>query len=229
MEAWSKNNRTILQYQSIMKNLSILLMFVLFATLGCEKDPYQYALIETDYGDMKVKLYNTTPQHRDNFIKLVKEGFYDDLLFHRIKPNFMIQGGDPDSKNAGPNVRLGMGGPGYQIDPEIGALHLKGALAAARTPNPQKRSSGSQFYIVQGQAVDDAFLDQIQQRNNITYSPEQRALYKELGGAPFLDNDYTVFGEVVEGLEVIDKLAAVPTGAADRPVQDVKMKVQMLK
>lgn len=212
-----------------MKNQLLWLALTLLGITACNQDPYTYAVIETEFGDMKVKLYNTTPQHRDNFIKLAEEGFYKDLLFHRVIPEFMIQGGDPDSRTAPPNQQLGMGGPGYQIDAEIGGLHLKGALAAARTQNPQKRSSGSQFYIVHGQPVTDNMLDQIERQKQITYSPEQRALYKELGGTPGLDNDYTVFGEVVEGLEVIDKIANVPTGAANRPVQDVKMNVRVLK
>ncbi len=206
----------------------IWLALVFFAALSCNQDPYTYALVETEFGDMKIKLYNSTPKHRDNFIKLAKEDFYKDLLFHRVIPNFMVQGGDPESRNADPSAMLGSGGPGYQIDAEIAGLHLKGAVAAARTQNPEKKSSGCQFYIVHGQAVDDAMLDQIQQRNNIVYTPEQRQLYKELGGAPFLDNDYTVFGEVVEGLDVVDKIAAVPTGPADRPAQDVKMNVRIL-
>jgi len=212
-----------------MKKQTLWLAILFMAAIGCNSDPYTYAMIETEFGDMKIKLYNSTPLHRDNFIKLAKEGFYEDLLFHRVMNEFMIQGGDPDSRTASPQQQLGMGGPGYQIDAEIGALHLKGALAAARTPNPEKRSSGSQFYIVHGRAVSDAELDQIQQMRNITYSPEQRQLYKELGGYPSLDFEYTVYGEVVEGLEVIDQIATVTTGQANRPVQDVKMNIRILK
>jgi cyclophilin family peptidyl-prolyl cis-trans isomerase len=192
-------------------------------------DGFTYAQIETDYGNMKVKLYNTTPQHRDNFIKLAKEGFYDDLLFHRVIQGFMIQGGDPDSKDAAPDRQLGGGGPGYQIPAEIGGLHIKGALAAARTNNPEKKSSGSQFYVVQGKPMTDAQLNGLEGSKQISYSPEQRELYKTLGGSPMLDNEYTVFGEVVEGMEVIDKIAAVPTKPGDRPVEDVKMKVSIVK
>lgn len=192
-------------------------------------DDHTYAEIETEFGTMKVKLYNSTPQHRDNFIKLANEGFYDDLLFHRVIDGFMVQGGDPDSKNAPPGQQLGQGGPGYQIDAEIGAPHIKGALAAARTQNPQKRSSGSQFYIVSGSPVDDNTLDQMEQQKGIKYNETQRKLYKELGGAPFLDNDYTVYGEVVEGYDVIDKIAKVPKDGADRPTQDVRMKVRIIK
>lgn len=215
-----------------MKKSMFWVAFLFVIVVGCTKDPYTYAVIETEFGNMKVKLYNSTPQHRDNFIKLANEGFYDGLLFHRVINNFMIQGGDPDSRTATPDQPLGMGGPGYLIDAEIGALHLRGALAAARTggpSNPQKRSSGSQFYIVQGREVTDAELNQVEQMRNIAYSPEQRQLYKELGGYPSLDMDYTVFGEVVEGLDVIDKIAIVPTGQANRPIQDVKMAVRILK
>ncbi len=140
-----------------MKTLMLSIAFLLSTLLTqCNRDPFTYVKIHTDYGDMKVKLYNSTPGHRDNFIKLVKEHYYDDLLFHRVIRNFMIQGGDPQSRNAAPNVHLGSGGPGYQIPAEIGRYHFKGALAAARTggpSNPQKRSSGSQFYIVQGRPV----------------------------------------------------------------------------
>jgi len=210
-----------------MKRILFLVAFAAILT-ACTKDNGTYAEITTDYGTMKVLLYDTTPQHRDNFIKLAKEGYYDGLLFHRVINGFMIQGGDPDSKNAAPGQSLGMGGPGYLIDAEIGAPHLKGALAAAQAPNPQKRSSGSQFYVVQGQPLTDAALDEMERRKNIKYSDAQRQLYKEIGGTPFLDNDYTVFGEVVEGLEVIDKIATVPTGDADRPVEDVRMTIKIL-
>ena len=209
----------------------ILLLLPLFAFVSCDNDPNTYALISTDVGDIKVKLYETTPRHKENFIDLANKGFYKDLLFHRVMKEFMIQGGDPDSRGAAPGQMLGQGGPGYTIEKEFGALHVKGALAAARQPdqvNPQKASSGSQFYIVQGKTWTDAELDQIEQMRGITYTPEQRELYKTVGGTPFLDNDYTVFGEVVEGLEVVDKIAVVQTGAGDRPTQDVKMDIKIL-
>jgi peptidyl-prolyl cis-trans isomerase B (cyclophilin B) len=194
---------------------------------SCGGDQHQYITIETEYGNMKAVLYNETPQHRDNFVKLVKENYYDDLLFHRVIQGFMIQGGDPGSRNATPDAQLGIGGPGYQVPAEIGKVHVKGALAAARNNNPQKASSGSQFYIVQGQPVTDAMLDSFAAQKGIVYTEEQRNLYKERGGTPQLDNEYTVFGEVIEGLDVIDKIAAVQKGPADRPVQDVKMKIKM--
>ena len=199
--------------------------------LGSCGEKVTYAEVETDFGTMKIELYNSTPNHRDNFVKLAKEGFYDDLLFHRVISGFMIQGGDPESKNASPTQRLGSGGPGYQIDAEIGAPHIKGALAAARTGgpgNPEKKSSGSQFYIVHGNKVDAAQLQRFSKSKNITYNEEQINLYQTIGGAPSLDMEYTVYGMVVEGLDVIDKIAAVQTNPGDRPVNDVKMKVRIL-
>ncbi|HMZ89705.1 MAG TPA: peptidylprolyl isomerase [Chitinophagales bacterium] len=189
-----------------------------------------YVNISTTYGDMLVKLYNETPAHRDNFIKLVKEGYYNDLLFHRVIKDFMIQGGDPDSRNAGPNVQLGAGGPNYKIPAEIkpGLYHKKGALAAARQGdqvNPSRASSGSQFYIVQGKRSTEAELNNISRGYGVNFSPEQKKVYETIGGTPFLDGSYTVFGEVVKGLEVIDKIAAVKTMYGDRPAEDVKMKI----
>ncbi len=212
-----------------MKHILLFGVLILLLFSGCNNDPHTYATIETEMGTIKVKLYNTTPQHRDNFIKLANEGFYDDLLFHRVIDGFMIQGGDPDSKNALPDKVLGFGGPGYEIPAEIDGVHyhFKGALAAARNNNPEKRSSGSQFYIVHGKPVDDNFLDRIEQQKGIQYTEEQRAMYKELGGTPILDNDYTVFGEVVEGLDVVDQIAAVEVGRSNRPTKDLKMKVSV--
>jgi len=180
-------------------------------------------LIETSLGSLKVKLYNETPQHRDNFLKLVNEGFYDGLIFHRVIKNFMIQGGDPQSRNPQPGRQYGSGGPDYTIPAEFNTafIHKKGALSAARTGdqvNPEKRSSGSQFYIVQGKKMSDQELDQM---GKLKYTPEQRNVYKTVGGTPFLDGGYTVFGETIEGLDVIDKIAAVETSSGDRPVQDV--------
>lgn len=183
--------------------------------------------ISTDYGVMKGILYNETPQHRDNFVKLAKQGFYNGTLFHRVIQGFMIQGGDPDSKNAKPGQPLGMGGPGYTVPAEFNKsfIHKKGALAAARTGdamNPQKASSGSQFYIVQGKPVPAAQL-------GAGYTPEQKKIYETIGGTPFLDNNYTVYGEITEGLDVIDKIAAVQKGEGDRPTKDVKMTVKIIE
>lgn len=189
-------------------------------------------LIETSLGNIKVKLYDSTPQHRDNFIKLANDGFYDGTLFHRVIPNFMVQGGDPNSKNAQPGQPLGMGGPGYTIPAEIGAKHFRGALSAARQPdqvNPQKASSGSQFYIVQNGPVPPQQLDFIAQQKNIQYTQEEKDYYINYGGYPGLDNDYTVFGMVTEGLEVVDKIAYAQKDGRDRPIEDISMKVSVIK
>jgi len=191
--------------------------------------------IQTKYGNMIAKLYDATPQHQDNFTKLAQEGFYDSLLFHRVIEHFMIQGGDPNSKGADPKAALGSGGPGYTLPAEFvdSLVHIKGALSAARTGdavNPEKRSSGSQFYIVDGQPIDEAALARIESNKGIRYSSQQREAYLEQGGAPFLDGDYTVFGQVIEGLEVIDKLAAVPTDGRDRPLEDLMiLKVRLIR
>ena len=159
-------------------------------------------VIHTDLGDMKGMLYNETPQHRDNFVKNIKAGYYDGTLFHRVILGFMIQGGDPDSKNAKPGQALGMGGPGYTVPAEFNPAlkHNRGALAAARNDNPAKASSGSQFYIVE---------------------PEK--------GAHFLDNNYTVFGQITDGLDVITKIASVQKDGSDRPVKDIKMTIKIVE
>jgi len=201
----------------------------LFFFQGC-KDEFTMAEIETEFGVMKVKLYNDTPKHRDNFIKLAKDGFYDGTTFHRVIKGFMIQGGDPDSKDAPADKMLGQGGPGYTIDAEIGRPHLYGALSAARlgdNQNPERKSSGSQFYIVQGKKQSIVDVKAQAGFKNITYPDETLQLYKEIGGAPFLDMEYTVFGEVVEGLDIIDKIADVPTAKQNRPVKDISMKVRI--
>ena len=204
-------------------------LLILASIAGCgPNDGYTYALISTDFGDMKVKLYNSTPLHRDNFIKLADEGYYDGTLFHRVISGFMIQGGDPDSRTATPGQTLGQGGPGYTIPAEIGALHIKGALAAARTQNPEKASSGSQFYVVHGKPQNQQSLTAAMSRSGRSYSDIQMQLYEELGGTPELDYQYTVFGEVVEGMDVIDAIAAVETAPGNRPIADVKMTVKIL-
>jgi len=247
-----------------------------------EKRPI--VLIKTTFGDMKVVLYNETPKHRDNFLKLAKEGYYDGLLFHRVIKDFMIQGGDPDTRNAKPNQQLGNGGPGYEIDNEINPklLHKKGALAAARQgdqTNPLKKSSGSQFYIVQGvvfpannlpaleakgnEKLAQSFMRKLvmenedslksyQQKGNQTafavlieklqgqatekakltpfkLTDEQKQVYTTVGGTPHLDGGYTVFGEVVEGLSVLDSIAAQPTGLNDRPIKDLRMEIKVIQ
>ncbi|MEM7103052.1 MAG: peptidylprolyl isomerase [Bacteroidota bacterium] len=187
----------------------------------------------TDYGTMTILLYDETPLHRDNFIKLAEDGFFDDLLFHRVINGFMVQGGDPGSRNATPGARLGTGGPGYTVPAEFvdSLVHIKGALAAARQAdqiNPERRSSGSQFYIVQGRTWTDEQLDGFERNQGFKYNAEDRETYKTVGGTAQLDMQYTVFGKVVEGLDVIDKIAAVRTAPGDRPVEDVKMQVKVV-
>jgi peptidyl-prolyl cis-trans isomerase B (cyclophilin B) len=184
-------------------------------------------------GNMTAVLYDATPQHRDNFVKLANEGYYDGLLFHRIMQSFMIQGGDPDSRGAESGQPLGRGGPGYTVPAEFnpGLVHRKGALAAARQPdqvNPERASSGSQFYIVQGRIYPPEELANMQSQFNMAFSEAQVDAYTSVGGTPQLDGAYTVFGEVIEGLEVLDKLAAVGTDPRDRPLEDIPMKVQVL-
>lgn len=267
------------------KKLILFIAMFMASIMGMEaKEKENLVKIECEYGTMIVRLYDDTPQHRDNFLKLVKEGFYNDLLFHRVIKDFMVQGGDPDSKGAPAGKQLGAGDVGYTVPAEFvypTHYHKKGALAAARQGdqvNPEKRSSGCQFYIVQGKKYNEnelnqmeralgqkamqARFDQLVQENKDSIKamrinrdqaglqalqdklvktvetefkdkqsvkmPEQmRKDYMEIGGTPFLDNEYTVFGEVVEGLDVIDKIAAVETNPGDRPKTDIKMKVKM--
>jgi cyclophilin family peptidyl-prolyl cis-trans isomerase len=193
--------------------------------------------ITTDYGVMIAKLYDSTPLHRDNFIKLVEQGFYDSLLFHRVINQFMIQGGDPTSKNAADGQPLGGGAaPGDRIPGEFRpyVFHKKGALAAARDNNPDKASSNCQFYIVQGKRISEQELDQVYNSRvkpaapNFSYTTTQKEVYGRIGGTPFLDQSYTVFGEVISGLDVIDKIANLPKNQMDRPLQNVRMKMRML-
>jgi cyclophilin family peptidyl-prolyl cis-trans isomerase len=238
--------------------------------------------IETDYGNIDIKLYNETPLHRDNFVKLINQGFYKDLLFHRVINNFMIQGGDPGSRGAGKNVQLGAGGPGYTIPSEMNdnLYHQKGALAAARQGdniNPDRESSGSQFYIVHGEVVNEQRLSQLEAHNNsnreqlfqlkifrdlekeyldqgiqpdyneisqkakdvindrrihdsvfFQYSDQQREIYSRAGGTPHLDGAYTVFGETIDGFDVIDAIASQETNNSGRPLSDIKMNIKIL-
>jgi len=190
--------------------------------------------IKTTHGDMIARLFDETPKHRDNFIKLANEGYYDDLLFHRVVDGFMVQGGDPKSKAAEKGASYGTGGPGYTVEAEISEsfAHVKGALAAARLPdstNPEKESSGSQYYIVHGKEVTEADIKKYESRHGITYPPNVKKMYLEVGGVPFLDQNYTVFGIVIEGLDVIDKIANSKRSKTDRPVEDIKMKVSVIK
>lgn len=242
-------------------------------------------LIKTELGDIKLRLYDETPEHKKNFLKLAEEGYYNGVLFHRVMKDFMIQGGDEKSKNAAPGVRLGGGNPGYTLPAEINPrfFHKRGALAAARRggpSNPEKRSSGSQFYIVQGfvhtqgkldtmamslnsraknELLKEKFASSTEELNayrtnndqagfnecvagiraeidsiwetkpKIQFSPEQIEAYTSIGGYPALDGDYTVFGEVVEGLDVIEKISLLETDRYDRPVKDITMEVELLK
>ena len=184
-------------------------------------------LLQTSMGDIVIRLSDSTPLHRDNFLKLVKTHFYDSVLFHRVIQNFMIQGGDPDSKTAPAGKPLGNGGPSYRIPAEFRStlFHKKGVIAAARDNNPEKSSSGSQFYLTQGKVFTDAGLDSVETyRIKRKIPAEQREVYKTLGGVPHLDQNYTVYGEVIKGIEVIDKIAAVPTSRGadrDRPRENV--------
>ena len=202
-----------------MKKLIIAALVLVGLTCQAQKvnEKEIVVVIETNMGTIKAKLYNDTPLHRDNFIKLVNEGWYNGSPFHRVIREFMIQGG----QNA--NGRLD---PGYTIPAEFkdNHFHKKGALAAARQGdqvNPKKASSGSQFYIVQGKVYDDRTFDMFESRMGKVFSARQRQAYKTVGGTPHLDGEYTVFGEVTEGLEVVDKIAAVKTGAMDVPVNPV--------
>jgi cyclophilin family peptidyl-prolyl cis-trans isomerase len=199
-----------------------------------KKDRKRDVLLQTNHGDMVIRLSDSTPVHRDNFLKLVKTGFYDSILFHRVIKNFMIQGGDPNSKLA-PGAPRGADGPGYTLPAEFrpGLFHKKGMVAAARTGdevNPQRASSGSQFYIVQGRTFTDAGLDSVETfRLKRTLPPAHREVYKTLGGTPHLDQGYTIFGELVSGFDVLDKIAATPVNGS-KPVEDAKIiKAKLIK
>lgn len=207
-----------------MKKLCLIICILIgMSTQAQEKETL--VLIKTNYGNIKVKLYNDTPKHRDNFIKLIKEGWYEGSSFHRVIDNFMIQGGiNADGRED----------PGYTIPAEFrpNHIHKKGALAAARqgdNVNPKKASSGCQFYIVKGQVFSNEKLDMYQERWGKTFTHEQREIYTTIGGTPHLDGDYTVFGEVVEGLDIVDKISTVKTGYMDVPVQAVTMSIEILK
>jgi peptidyl-prolyl cis-trans isomerase B (cyclophilin B) len=263
--------------------LSLFLFICLLSACAQSSKKEQVVTIKTKYGDMVAILYDETPKHKANFLKLAKSKFYDSLLFHRVISEFMIQGGDPDSKKAPAGQALGRGGPGYTVDAEINPnyCHEKGALSAARLGdqmNPTKASSGSQFYIVQGKKIPEAELTQLElnirnQRKSVllreiimmpkyesvralinekqqaqdgqwlssffeksdtliqkekpgytsfAFTAQQKETYTKIGGAPFLDGDYTVFGKVIKGLEVIDKIAE-QKGPADRPTEDIRM------
>ncbi|PHR71899.1 MAG: peptidylprolyl isomerase [Lutibacter sp.] len=274
------------------KSLKIFsLLFLLIVLVNCNskttkpEDIKRTSLeLVTDKGTMVIELYNETPKHRDNFIKLAKEGAYDSLLFHRVINKFMVQAGDPDSKNAKPQDTLGNGGLTYKVDAEFhpDLFHKRGVLGAARDGNPERASSAMQFYIVQGRVKNDSLIDKDQKRINewladhfsnnhpanksvldslqkaidneneknykrfndslkklaenftdfkkYTIPESHREVYRTIGGTPHLDQNYTVFGEVVKGLEVIDSIAVVKTGVYDRPKQDLRiLSVSLLK
>lgn len=188
--------------------------------------------IETEYGNIILMLYDNTPLNTNNMVKLAKEHFYDSTLFHRCIPQFMIQGGDPESKQAKPGQALGNGDLGTTIPAEINETnyHKRGAVGVARNNNPSKAGSACQFYLVVGKTFTDADIDMMSKRTGRNYSAEQREMYKTQGGTPHLDGSYTVFGEVVEGMDVVDSIVNQPRDASDRPNKDIRMmKVRVMK
>ena len=218
-----------------MKKILLFLALTIVVSASAKKEKRTKVEMLTSMGSITIELYNETPLHRDNFIKLVKEGYYNDLLFHRVIADFMIQGGDPDSKNAPEGNMLGEGGPGYTIEAEFRfpqLFHKRGVLAAAREgddTNPEKRSSGSQFYIVWGQTFSRSDLEKITQRveqhsaGAIVFPDEVKKYYMKYGGTPHLDGSYTVFGEVTKGIEVVNAIQQVDTDNNDRPIEDVRI------
>jgi peptidyl-prolyl cis-trans isomerase B (cyclophilin B) len=226
-----------------MKRIVTIIVFIAIITLvtSCKKKE-NLVVMETNKGNIELRLYDATPLHRDNFKNLVEEGAFDSLLFHRVIKNFMIQGGDPDSKHAEPGVLVGEGDRPYTIPAEFrleeGIFHRRGALAAAREGddvNPEQRSSAMQFYIVWGKVFNDEELDYIQKRidnytdGRVNLTPEMREVYKTIGGTPHLDGQYTVFGEVVSGLDVVDAIQQSATDTNDRPLEDVRILRAYLK
>ncbi len=214
-----------------MKKLFLLIAMVISLSAYAAKPKNQYVSIKTAYGTCIVKLYNETPLHRDNFLKLAKKGFYNGTLFHRVIKNFMIQGGDPDSKTAKPDSLLGNGDVGYTIPAEFrdSLFHKKGVLAAARDDNPEKASSGCQFYLVQGKVFTDEQLNTLEEKRLKFKIPEwQRTVYKTIGGTPHLDRNYTVYGEIVQGFDMVDKIAVLDTDKNNRPKEDVRMEIRIL-
>lgn len=215
-----------------MKKVFTLILCLSAITTFAARPKHQYVKIETSLGTCIIKLYNETPLHRDNFIKLAKTHFFDGTLFHRVISNFMIQGADPDSKTAKAGALLGEGDVGYTVPAEFrdSLFHKKGVLAAARDDNREKASSGCQFYIVQGKKFTDEQLIALETDRLKFKIPEwQREVYKSLGGTPHLDRNYTVYGEVVKGLEMVDSIAGTVTDPNNRPVTDISMTVTVLK
>lgn len=278
-----------MKYKKLFHTILVVILLLASKSYGYRNDDSRETkvMIITDFGTIKIRLYNETPLHRDNFIKLVKSHYFDSLLFHRVIQNFVIQGGDPDSKNAPPYIELGNGGPGYTIPAEFNPelFHKKGVLAAARDSdleNPSQASAGSQFYIVQGRVWNDSLLqvqakritklklfktivnrsenkkildkyqqfvktqqtDSMKYLNDLinkqveaelpgvpvfTFTDEQIKVYKSSGGTPHLDNSYTIFGEVIEGLNIVDEIAGQKTDKNDRPLKDIKMKIVIIQ
>lgn len=226
-----------------MKATTLLAIALLGAMMlaGCRQKE-THVVMETTMGTIELKLYDETPLHRDNFVQLVKENAFDSLLFHRVIQDFMIQGGDPDSKHAAPGALLGEGDRPYTLPAEFrleqGIYHRRGVIASAREGddvNPEQRSSAMQFYIVWGRVFDDEGLDIVQERldqrtgGSVRLTPEMREVYKTVGGTPHLDGQYTVWGEVVDGLDVVDAIQHVPTDDNDRPLEDVRILRTYLK
>ncbi len=207
-----------------MKRIYILLSIAVIFSIQVVAQTHK-VVIETDSGRIVLALYDNTPLHRDNMVKLVEEKFFDSLLFHRVIPSFVIQGGDPQSKNALPGMMLGNGETGYRVPAEINDsnFHQRGALGMARDNNPEKASSGCQFYIVTGRTYTDQDLDMLSQRTGRNFTEAQREIYKTQGGTPSLDGNYTVYGIVLEGMEVVDKISAMPRNQYDRPNTDIRM------
>lgn len=203
-----------------------------YAGASAAKPVYQYVRIEVNGEQGIIRLYNATPKHRDNFVELVKEGAYDSLLFHRVIKGFMMQGGDPDSKNAPLGVKLGEGDRPYTIPAEISdsLFHKKGVLAAARENNPEKRSSAMQFYLVQGKVYSEEDLNRLEElrMQGRKIDSARRRVYEDTGGTPFLDQEYTVFGELIQNVALIDSVCKVPTDENDRPLTDQIMHLSLL-
>ncbi|QHS54772.1 peptidylprolyl isomerase [Mucilaginibacter sp. 14171R-50] len=219
-----------------MKKISILLVLLLTIATAFAKPPKnQYVRIKTSYGNVIIRLYNQTPLHRDNFIKLAKQGFYNGTLFHRVIQNFMIQGGDPDSRDTAknkPGAELGNGDLKYTVPAEFrdSLFHKRGVLAAARDDNPAKASSACQFYIVEGKRWTAGKLDTLENTRlkGRKIPVWQRDIYTTVGGVPHLDQNYTVYGEVVSGIDMVDLIAAVKKDERDRPITDIPMTVEVL-